>query len=131
MHFLNLLRLELEPQNSSKTSFCKQNQEVNEALTKNSKNKDNIKFSRIESWQNNQTWLDGKQKKIMEYCGTKKIISNANYFHSLTFGNSVIRLLKRMKKPNKNKKARIGRICTRKIVIIEVSTISSKFIVKI
>ena len=75
MHFLNLLRLELEPQNSSKTSFYKQNQEVNEALTKNSKNKDNTKFSRIESWQNNQTWPDGKQKKIMEYCGKK----NQNY----------------------------------------------------
>ena len=94
MHFLNLLRLELEPQNSSKTSFCKQNQEVNEALTKNRRNKDDTKFSWTKGWQNNQTLQVGKQKKIMEYCGTKKIISNANYFHSLTFENSIIRLLK-------------------------------------
>ena len=106
MHFLNLLRLELEPQNSSKTSFCKQNQEVNEALTKNRRNKDDTKFSWTEGWQNNQTLQVGKQKKIMEYCGTKKIISNANYFHSLTFENSIIRLLRWMKKPNKNKKSK-------------------------
>ena len=64
------------------------------------------------------------KRKSWNIVEQKKMISSANYFQSLTFENSIIRLLKTNEETKqKQKKARIGRTCTRKIVIIEVSTI--------